>query len=68
MLLADGQRERRVETRERQRIDNLNRDTAMRRQHADQQERHRLQLLDLLENWDDDEKMDRGRDWFYADR
>jgi hypothetical protein len=65
---ADRQRERRVENRERQRIEALNREMAQRKQQADNEERNRKHAVEMLDAWDDDEKTDRGREWFYADR
>jgi fructosamine-3-kinase len=57
-----------VEHRERQRIETLTREMAQRKQQADNEERQRKRLSDLLETWDDEEKIERGREWFYSDR
>ncbi|KAL7423581.1 hypothetical protein Q5752_001161 [Cryptotrichosporon argae] len=66
--LALRDRERRVEARERQRIENLNREAASRKQQADAEERNRRHMAEMLAEWDDDEKADRGRELFYSDR
>nr|XP_018265023.1 uncharacterized protein I303_03205 [Kwoniella dejecticola CBS 10117]OBR87181.1 hypothetical protein I303_03205 [Kwoniella dejecticola CBS 10117] len=60
--------ERRVEHRERLRIEALNRELAQRKAHEDLIERNRRRLEDLYENWDDDEIIDKGRELFYTDR
>ena len=41
---------------------------ANRKQHGDIEERNRDRLLEVLANWDDDEKLEKGRELFYADR
>jgi RNA-binding protein 25 len=65
---ADAQRERRLEMRERQRIETLTRD-ANRIKHEDESEaRERRALRERLAKWDDEEKIERGRELFYADR
>ncbi|ORY21007.1 hypothetical protein BCR39DRAFT_554400 [Naematelia encephala] len=61
-------RERRVENRERQRIEALRREMAHRKQQSDAENRNRVRLQELLETWDDDEKIDRGKELFYSDR
>ncbi|WWC88177.1 uncharacterized protein L201_003082 [Kwoniella dendrophila CBS 6074] len=60
--------ERRVEHRERIRIDALNRELAQRKAHDDLIERNRRRLEDQYENWDDDEIIEQGRELFYSDR
>ncbi|WRT65978.1 uncharacterized protein IL334_002929 [Kwoniella shivajii] len=60
--------ERRVENRERIRIDALNRELAQRKAHQDLIERNRHRQEDQYENWDDDEVIEKGRELFYADR
>ncbi|OCF31872.1 hypothetical protein I317_02949 [Kwoniella heveanensis CBS 569] len=60
--------ERRVENRERGRIEALNRELGHRKAQADLIERNRRRQEDQYENWDDDEIMERGRELFYADR
>jgi hypothetical protein len=66
--VADLQKEIKVEARERQRIDAMNRELAARKSHADWEQRHRTKMADELEHWDDDEKKDRGRELFFTDR
>jgi hypothetical protein len=41
---------------------------AHRKQQADNEERNRKYAAEMLDAWDDDEKIDRGRELFYADR
>lgn len=41
---------------------------AQRRQQQELEDRNRKSLLDILATWDDDEKIERGRDYFYSDR
>ena len=60
--------EYRVESRERARIDAMNKELAARKSHADWEHRHRLKMADELRNWDDDEKEDKGRELFFTDR
>ncbi|WVW80454.1 hypothetical protein I302_102436 [Kwoniella bestiolae CBS 10118] len=60
--------ERRVEHRERMRIDALNRELAQRKAHDDLIERNRRRLTEQYENWDDDEIIEKGRELFYTDR
>ncbi|WWC68325.1 uncharacterized protein I206_102250 [Kwoniella pini CBS 10737] len=60
--------ERRVEHRERIRIEALNRELAQRKAHEDLIERNRKRLEDQYENWDDDEIIEKGRELFYTDR
>jgi hypothetical protein len=62
------QKEFKVEGRERQRIDAMNRELTARKSHADWEERHRAKMSTELEHWDDDEKLDRGRELFFTDR
>lgn len=64
----DMQRERRIEDRERMRISSLNREAARRRQDAELEEKLRRRQKEMFEDWDDDEKIEIGREWFYADR
>ncbi|KAK1927911.1 hypothetical protein DB88DRAFT_56444 [Papiliotrema laurentii] len=64
---AFRERERRVEDREARRLDNLNREAARRRQDRESEERLRRRQVELFEQWDDDEKADRG-ERFYVDR
>lgn len=68
ILVADSQRERRIEDRERMRIGNLNREAARRRQDKELEEKLRRRQKEMFEDWDDDEKIEIGRDWFYVDR
>ncbi|ORX35471.1 hypothetical protein BD324DRAFT_632974 [Kockovaella imperatae] len=60
--------ERKVENRERHRIENLNREMSHRKQQADFEDRNRRRLTEMLENWDDEEIAEKGRESFYADR
>ncbi|WVN85529.1 uncharacterized protein L203_100676 [Cryptococcus depauperatus CBS 7841] len=60
--------ERRVEARERTRIDALNRELGHRKTQKDVIERNKMRQEDMYENWDDDELSERGRELFYADR
>ncbi|WVF70986.1 hypothetical protein IAT40_005782 [Kwoniella sp. CBS 6097] len=60
--------ERRVENRERGRIEALNRELGHRKAQADLVERNRRRQEDQYENWDDDEIVEKGRELFYADR
>jgi hypothetical protein len=54
--------------RERQRIENLTRD-ANRIKHEDETiERERRAQRERLAHWDDEEKIERGRELFYSDR
>jgi hypothetical protein len=39
-----------------------------RKQQADFEERNRTQMAQYLEEWDDDEKTERGKELFFADR
>jgi hypothetical protein len=48
-------------------LDNLNREAARRRQDRESEERLRRRQVELFEQWDDDEKADRG-ERFYVDR
>lgn len=57
-----------MENRERQRIEGLSREAARAKQQADLEERTRKQLGEILAAWDDDDKIERGRELFYADR
>ena len=57
-----------MENREQQRLAALNREMGQKRQQQDLEERNRKTLMEILENWDDDEKRDRGRELFFADR
>lgn len=57
-----------MENRERQRIDSLNRELAHRKQQAELEERTRKHQAKTFEEWDDDEKLERGRETFYTDR
>lgn len=57
-----------MEERERRRIDALNRELSSRKQHAEFEERHRTQTAQYLVEWDDDEKAERGKELFFADR
>ncbi|KAK4687335.1 RNA-binding protein 25, partial [Tremellales sp. Uapishka_1] len=61
-------REQRVEARERQRIDSLNRESMSMKQQAEYEERNRKHMSEVLESWDDDDKLDRGRELYYSDR
>ncbi|OCF75290.1 hypothetical protein I204_04143 [Kwoniella mangroviensis CBS 8886] len=60
--------ERRVEHRERIRIEALNRELAQRKAHEDLIERNRRRQIEQYENWDDDEIIEKGREMFYSDR
>ncbi|WWD18199.1 hypothetical protein CI109_102649 [Kwoniella shandongensis] len=60
--------ERRVENRERGRIEALNRELAHRKAQADLIERTRRRQEEQYETWDDDEIAEKGRELFYADR
>jgi hypothetical protein len=60
--------EYRVESRERVRIDAMNKELAARKSHADWEHRHRVKISEELQYWDDDEKMDKGRELFFTDR
>ena len=62
------QRERKVEHRERLRLENLNRELTQRRQQGEMEERNRRLTLERLEQFDDDEIADRGKEWFFVDR
>lgn len=57
-----------MEDRERRRLDALSRESTRRRGEADHEEKLRRRQVEVFEEWDDDEKIDRGREWFYADR
>lgn len=57
-----------METREKHRIENLNREMAHRKQQADIESRNKKQMRETLESWNDDEKIERGREPFYIDR
>lgn len=57
-----------MEQQEWKRIDGLNRELAARKAHAEWEERHRVKIEDDLRHWDDDEKVERGKELFYADR
>ena len=60
--------EYRVESRERVRIDAMNKELAARKSHADWEHRHRVKISEDLQYWDDDEKIDKGRELFFTDR
>ncbi|WVR05586.1 hypothetical protein IAU60_002605 [Kwoniella sp. DSM 27419] len=60
--------ERRVENRERGRIEALNRELGHRKAQADLIERSRRRQEEQYETWDDDEVAEKGRELFYADR
>jgi hypothetical protein len=60
--------EQRVESRERVRIDTMNKELASRKSHADWEHRHRVKIADELQHWDDDDRLEKGRELFFADR
>ncbi|KAK8865624.1 hypothetical protein IAR55_000768 [Kwoniella newhampshirensis] len=60
--------ERRVENRERGRIEALNRELGHRKAQADLIERTRRRQEEQYETWDDDQVIEKGRELFYADR
>ncbi|TXT04929.1 hypothetical protein VHUM_04012 [Vanrija humicola] len=66
--LALRDREHRVETRERQRIEGALREESIRQQRIDAEVRGKRSALEYLEDWNDDEVEERSRDLFISDR
>lgn len=62
------QRERRVDQRERQRIQILNREADGERQRKQEESKEFYIMRDTLSSWDDDEMAEKGRDLWFTDR
>ncbi|KAM0754808.1 hypothetical protein T439DRAFT_377233 [Meredithblackwellia eburnea MCA 4105] len=61
-------RERRLEGRERSRMQAVERERAKERSVLDQEDRDRVATRERLSMWDDDKEAERGHELFYADR
>jgi hypothetical protein len=66
--IAFNEMERRIEGRERQRINAVERERARERGMAEAEDRERALVAERLSTWDDDREADRGRELFYSDR
>jgi hypothetical protein len=60
--------ERRLENRERQRIAAVERERGIERATRDREDQERVLMRERLATWDDEKEMERGREFFYADR